>query len=199
MNGEPSMPEFDVVGFDDLELPSNVILGRQSRLVADEVSRRAVFGRFRSKRTPAIVVGERSLIQNVAFNVEENAQVTIGNDCELRTCFLITGEGISVGNGVTIGWHATIVDSDFHPITPDERRQDVLALSPLSTSKRRQGILAKPVVIGDDVWIGQLAVVLKGVRIGNGAWIEPGAVIAHDVPAGARMLGNPAQQIQASP
>ena len=77
----------------------------------------------------------------------------------------------------------------------DQRRRDVLALSPTSTSKQRQRIPAKPVMIGDNVWIGPLAVILKGVRIGNGAWIEPGAVIAHDVPAGARMLGNPAQRI----
>jgi acetyltransferase-like isoleucine patch superfamily enzyme len=196
MHRDPSRSEFDVAGLSDLELPPNVVLGRQSRVVADEVSRRAVFGRFRTKRTPGIVVGERSLIENVAFNLEENAQVMIGNDCELRACFLIAGEGILIGNGVTIGWHATIVDSDFHPIAPKDRRQDVLALSPASTSKQRQRILAKPVVIGDDVWIGPLAVVLKGVRIGNGAWIEPGAVIAHDVPAGARMLGNPAQRIE---
>jgi maltose O-acetyltransferase len=34
---------------------------------------------------------------------------------------------------------------------------------------------------------------LKGVTIGNAAWVEPGAMVTRDVPAGMRVLGNPAQ------
>jgi acetyltransferase-like isoleucine patch superfamily enzyme len=49
------------------------------------------------------------------------------------------------------------------------------------------------VIIEDDVWIGPNATILKGVRIGAGAFIEAGAMVTHDVPPRARVLGNPAQ------
>jgi maltose O-acetyltransferase len=49
------------------------------------------------------------------------------------------------------------------------------------------------VVIGDDVWIGFNAVVLKGVTVGDGAVIDPGSVVIHDVAAGATVAGNPAR------
>ena len=51
---------------------------------------------------------------------------------------------------------------------------------------------AKPVVIGDRVWIGQGAVILKGVTIGNGAIIAAGSVVTKDVPPNTMVAGNPA-------
>jgi acetyltransferase-like isoleucine patch superfamily enzyme len=181
----------------DVALPANVRLGPGSRIVADEVTRRGVFARFRSQRAPAIVVGDRSIADGAMFNLGQNAVLTIGSGCRLVDCFLIADDSIRIGDDVVVGWRATIVDSDFHPIAPPERQQDVLALSPLAAkgAERKPGT-SKPVVIGDRVWIGPLAVILKGVRIGAGARIEPGAVVTRDVPAGAIMLGNPAKPVE---
>jgi acetyltransferase-like isoleucine patch superfamily enzyme len=171
--------------------PSNVILGRDAHILADEVTKTRVFARFRSLRQPALVVGDGSIVDGVAFNLDPEALVEIGAGCLLQECYLIASEAIRIGDRVVIGWHATIVDSDFHPVAPAERQADVLALSPIGSGERRHG-LSKPVVIGHGAWIGPLAVVLKGVQIGAGARIEPGAVVTKDVPAGARVLGNPA-------
>lgn len=49
------------------------------------------------------------------------------------------------------------------------------------------------VVIGDDVWIGQRAMIMPGVTIGNGAIIGAGAVVTKDVPPMAKAAGNPAR------
>ena len=52
------------------------------------------------------------------------------------------------------------------------------------------------VTIGNDVWIGDGAVILSGVTIGNGAVIGARAVIAKDVPAYAIVVGNPAKVVR---
>lgn len=52
------------------------------------------------------------------------------------------------------------------------------------------------VVIGNDVWLGDRAVVLSGVKIGNGAVVGASAVVAKDVPPYAIVAGNPAKTIR---
>lgn len=52
-----------------------------------------------------------------------------------------------------------------------------------------------PVTIGDDVFIGQRAVVLGGITIGDGATVAAGAVVTRDVPAGAVVGGIPARPL----
>jgi virginiamycin A acetyltransferase len=52
-------------------------------------------------------------------------------------------------------------------------------------------------VIGHDVWLGQDAKVMPGVRIGNGAVIGTGAVVARDVPAWSVVVGNPGRVLRA--
>ena len=54
---------------------------------------------------------------------------------------------------------------------------------------------AKPIVIGDHVWIGVRATVLAGVTIGDGAIVMAGAMVTRDVPAGAIVGGVPARVV----
>ena len=51
----------------------------------------------------------------------------------------------------------------------------------------------KPVIIGNDVWIGARVIILPGVCVGSGAIIGAGAVVTHDVPDCAIVGGNPAR------
>ena len=53
----------------------------------------------------------------------------------------------------------------------------------------------KPVIIGNDVWIGDSAMLLPGTRIGNGVIIGGGAVVRENIPDYAIVVGNPAQII----
>ena len=54
----------------------------------------------------------------------------------------------------------------------------------------------RPVVIGNDVWIGDRAIILAGVHVGDGAIIAAGAVVTHDVPPYSVVAGVPARVIK---
>ena len=54
----------------------------------------------------------------------------------------------------------------------------------------------KPVVIGDDVWIGSRTIILPGVNIGRGSIIGAGAVVAKDIPDYSIAVGNPARVVK---
>jgi maltose O-acetyltransferase len=51
----------------------------------------------------------------------------------------------------------------------------------------------RPVHIGSQVWIGGGAIILPGVTVGDDAIIGAGSVVTRDVPAGAKVMGNPAR------
>jgi acetyltransferase-like isoleucine patch superfamily enzyme len=176
-------------------LPSNVRLGPGTVVTGDRWTEAHVFRKFRSELDPALVIGASSSMDGVLFNLGKAARVTIGDHCTFEEVYLICEQEVVVGNRVIMGWRATIVDSDFHPLDPIERMADAVACSPLAGERSRRPFTNRPVQIDDDVWVGPNATILKGVHVGAGAFIEPGAVVVRDVPPRARVLGNPAQVI----
>ena len=176
-------------------LPPNVRLGKGTVVTGDRWTEAQVFRKFRSKADPAIVTGVGCFIDGVLFNLGPAARVVIGDHCTMEEVFLICEHEVRIGNRVMLGWRATVVDSDFHPLDPAERIADAIACSPLAAGRARMPFTNRPVTIDDDVWVGPNAAILKGVHVGAGAFIEPGSVVVRDVPPRARVLGNPAQVI----
>jgi acetyltransferase-like isoleucine patch superfamily enzyme len=174
----------------DGELPTNVRVGDDSVITGGYA-----FKRFRSRIDLALVVGAHSTLDGVHFALGAEGRVEIGDHCYFTNAVLLCELELRIGNYVMIGWNATVADTDFHPIGPAERIADAIACSPLGKGRPRPEIPRRPVVIEDDVWIGPNATILKGVRIGAGAFVEAGALVAHDVPAGMRVVGNPAQVV----
>lgn len=60
---------------------------------------------------------------------------------------------------------------------------------------RRGDHIFKPIVIGENVWIGSGSVVVPGVTIGDGAVVGAGSVVTKDVPSNTKVAGNPARII----
>lgn len=180
----------DITGrWDYGRLPPNVVLGDDCWL-----EREASFDRFRSEQDPGLVLGDRVRVYTWAtFNVEPAGIVEVGDDTTLVGPVFMCAERITIGRRVIVSYGVTIADCDFHPVDPELRRRDAVANRPEGDQSDRPPLIARPVAIEDDVWIGIGAIVLKGTRIGYGARIGPGAVVASDVPPGAHVVGNPAR------
>lgn len=88
---------------------------------------------------------------------------------------------ISIGDDCQIGPNVQLL-TPTHPVEPQPRRDKLEA--------------AKPISIGDNVWIGGGAIVLPGVTIGDNTVIGAGAVVSKDIPANVIAVGNPARVVR---
>jgi acetyltransferase-like isoleucine patch superfamily enzyme len=173
-------------------LPPNVRFGEGCWF-----ERKGSFERFRSIRSPGLIIGDGVKIYTwTAFSVEPRGVVEIGDRSVLVGAVFMCAESITLGRDVVVSYHVTIADSDFHPIDTGLRRLDAIANAPEGDRKGRPDFETKAVVIEDGVRIGIGAIILKGARIGEGARIGAGAVVTADVPAGASVAGNPARIVQ---
>lgn len=183
----------EIVGsWDYSSLPANVVVGKDCFL-----ERKDSFARFRSKQSPGLVLGERVWVYTWAtFNVEPTGSILVGDDSILVGPVFMCASRIEIGRRVVISYNVTIADSDFHPKDPELRKLDAIANAPCGDRSKRPLFESKPVKIGDDVWIGIGAIILKGVTVGKSARIGPGAVVTADVPEGAVVAGNPARIVE---
>jgi acetyltransferase-like isoleucine patch superfamily enzyme len=173
-------------------LPANVRLGCDCFL-----ERKNSFDRYRSEQNPGLVFGDRVRVYSFTdLNVEPSGIVAIGDDSIVVGGIFMCAQRITIGKRVIISYGVTIADSDFHPIDPAARKLDAIANSPHGDKSLRPYIETSPVEIGEDVWIGIGAIVLKGVKIGARARIGAGAVITRDVPVGGYYIGNPARAVE---
>jgi tetrahydrodipicolinate N-acetyltransferase len=113
--------------------------------------------------------------------VVDSGRLTIGHDTNVNGLGtkILVADSVIIGSGCTFSWDVQVLDNDFHTMTVGGVEQPSAA----------------PVVIGDRVWVGTRAIVLKGVTIGDGAVIAAGAVVTKDVPAKAVVAGVPAKVV----
>jgi acetyltransferase-like isoleucine patch superfamily enzyme len=112
------------------------------------------------------------------------ARISIGDRTSIWYGTVISArEEITIGSQCAISWNCTIIDNDMHEIiySPDA--------PPAQTGDNA-------VTIGDHVWIGAQAIVLKGVTIGENSVVAAGAIVTKDVPPCALVAGAPAKLIR---
>ena len=110
----------------------------------------------------------------------EEAALEIGNNCGFSGTVIGAFTKIKIGNNVRCGANTLITDSDWHPEDP------------------RVGP-AKPVTIGNNVWLGINVVVLKGVEIGENTVIGANSLVTKNIPANVIAAGNPCKEIAKLP
>ena len=105
------------------------------------------------------------------------ASIVIGADTYLnRRTEIMAKRSVQIGSRCAVSWDVRILDTDYHAL---DGRPSV-----------------DPVRIGDHVWIGSGATVLKGVTIGDGAVVAAGSLVVNDVPAKTLVAGVPARVVR---
>lgn len=127
---------------------------------------------------------------------------SVGEDVDLRPPLYVDyGSNITIGARTFVNYNLTALDvaritigedcqlgpnvqllTPTHPLEPDPRRDKLEA--------------ARPINLGDNVWIGGGAIVCPGVTIGDNSVVGAGAVVTRDIPANVVAVGNPARPVR---
>lgn len=142
-----------------------------------------------------IEIGRNCDIQAV-ITAKEKATVRIGDYTTIRGNSVVGAViGIEIGDYVIISNNVTIYDNNNHPTDPQKRKEMCKSgfYSELWDWKYSG---CAPVKIGNNVWIGEKATVLKGVTIGEGSIVASHSVVTKDVPPYSVVAGNPAKVVK---
>ena len=117
-----------------------------------------------------------------AFHCDYGYNIHLGHHFYANTnCVFLDCAEIRIGNYVFLGPNVQLYAAT-HPLEPELRRQGIES--------------ARPIIIGDDVWIGGNTVINAGVTIGTGTTIGSGSVVTKDVPPHVLAAGNPCRVIR---
>jgi maltose O-acetyltransferase len=187
-------------GSDDVRTPRQRMLDGDLYIVDDEIAAlhlRAVTLTEAFNATPAIDPETRRRIL-------EELLGGIGIDTEVRAPFRCDyGTNIRLGARVFVNFGLVALDVASVTIGDDVQIgpgvQLLTATHPLDPELRRaKWESARPIVVGDNAWLGGGVVVLAGVTIGRDAVVGAGSVVTRDVADGAVVAGNPARPLRRS-
>lgn len=119
------------------------------------------------------------------LSLKDQAVLIIGNRVGISNAAIVCHDRVTIGDRTLIGGGTKIYDTDFHSL--DARVRGDYA---------RERPVTKPVMIGEDVFIGAHSIILKGVTIGDRSIIGAGSVVTKSVGADEVWGGNPARLIR---
>ena len=113
------------------------------------------------------------------------SRVVIGDNVGISGATIYARDSIEIGNNVSIGSNAKILDSDFHPLDIESRNAD-----------DKSKIVDCPIVIEDDCFLGTDCIILKGTVLGRGCVVGAGAVVSGKYEPGSIIVGNPGKVVR---
>lgn len=127
-------------------------------------------------------VGDGAIIRPI-FSCDYGYNIRLGRNAFINfNCVFLDCASIEIGDNLQMG-PAVQIYTAAHPLEADVRRSGLE--------------YARPIRIGNDVWIGGGTIILPGVTIGDRSVIGAGSVVVRDVPAAKVVVGNPARIIRA--
>ena len=154
-----------------MRLDGMLFLGRGVKLADRQASARVRFGRW-------VWIGHGTKIRCHEGEVRIGDKTVLGQECTISAY-----QHVSIGEQCIVADRVMLIDFD-HNVAEVER--------PI----RVQGIYKRDVRVGNNVWIGYGAQILRGVSVGDNAIVGASAVVTKDVPANAVVAGAPARVIR---
>lgn len=192
-NGQKSQKERMIAGEFYNPNDKKLILARvRARMLADRFNRTKAWNipyrtRLIKKMFPNGADGaffEPNIRIEYGFNVKFGKNFYMNFDCQL-----LDVAPIEIGDNVMFGPRVTVA-TPMHPFVSEER-----AISTYSDGVH-DWEYARPVKIGDNVWVASSATICGGVTIGSDTVIAAGSVVARDIPSGVLAAGVPCKVIR---
>lgn len=163
------------------------------------------FTTLRLGKRSRVLLGEKVLLRaGSVIDVARHAYFELGNKTEIRHYAVIEcGASVSIGDRSVVGAHnwlqgsGRITIGDDVIIGPGVRIISTTHdISDPGQPFSSQPLIAQPVTIASNVWIGADVVILGGVNIGKNVVIGAGSLVNRDLPAGAIYVGSPARKLK---
>jgi acetyltransferase-like isoleucine patch superfamily enzyme len=149
-------------------IDSNIIIGDSVKIVSNSLD-------------TALGVRQPSILRTM----RKGAIIKIGNNTAASGLVVCSESSVSIGEYCLIGANVTIFDTDFHLVHSSNR----------IIEDRIKPARTKPLIIGNNVFIGTGSLICKGVTIGNNSVIAAGSVVTKSFPNNSIIGGNPAESI----
>lgn len=173
-------------------LAGELYLAADAALVRERLAARKLLSSYNRTKPDGLEIRKRILEQLIkargAVYIEPPFYCDYGYNIEVGenfyanfNCVILDVTSVKIGDHVLLGPNVQIYTAT-HPLDPEERLGG------------RE--FARPVVIGDNVWIGGGAIICPGVRIGDHTTIGPGSVVVKDIPCRVFAAGNPCKVIR---
>lgn len=178
--------------------PFQLVVDWRSRFVRKPGSKVVIRGQFfvggryitnlSSSSANVLVFNGGTLIINGRVKIGPGVQIVVarGGKLTLNDGTYITADAkifcsstVEIGKKCAISWGTSIIDNDFHEIFYNGKQEG-----------------SQEIRIGDHVWIGCNATILKGVSVADHCVIAAGAVVTKDLPKNVLAGGNPAKVIK---
>lgn len=112
------------------------------------------------------------------LNDGNDSRITIGDRCRLNSVYVHAHSNIVIGNNCVLAAGISIIDSNGHQL--------------YSKNRTVGHDTPKPIIIGNNVWVGLNAVILKDTTIGDNSVVAAGSVLKGHYPKNSLIQGNPA-------
>lgn len=124
-------------------------------------------GRIRCSENAEVILGKNVMINEYAYIAATGGEITIGEKSFFNQFVIIAArESISIGKYVKFGPGVKVYDHDHN----------------YGAEGVFEGYTTSPIIIGDNVWVGANAIILKGTTIGSNCVIGAGAVVKGNIP-----------------
>lgn len=123
------------------------------------------------------------LMNPTILDTLKGGHISIGKDCGFSSVVISSKSNVKIGDRVLVGGNVRVFDHDYHSLDYSKR----------GTCDDIKYVRTSPIEIGDDVFIGTGAIILKGTKIGDRSVVAAGSVVfGLEVAADSLVKGNPA-------